>query len=332
MAQSGYTPIQLYYSATTTNVPSSGNLAAGELAINTADGKLFYKDSGGSVQVLATKGGVGSSATTQVLYNSSNLVVGSTNMTFNGTVLTSSFAGPVAATTLSASSTVSGTGFSTYLASPPAIGGTAAAAGTFTAVTATSVTDSGLTTGRVTYASTGGLLVDSANLTFNGTVLTSSFAGPVAATTLSASSTVSGTGFSTYLASPPAIGGTAAASGAFTTLTASSNFVGRINPRVNASTANSATPTLNTDNYDMMVITGQTVAITSFTTNLTGTPVNGQKLWISITGTGAIAITWGASFESSTITLPTTTVTTNRLDVGFVWNVATSKWRCVATA
>ena len=66
--------------------------------------------------------------------------------------------------------------------------------------------------------------------------------------------------------------------------------------------------------------------------SLTGTPVNGQKLWIAITGTGAIAITWGASFESSTVTLPTTTVTTNRLDVGFVWNVATSKWRCVATA
>jgi hypothetical protein len=106
----------------------------------------------------------------------------------------------------------------------------------------------------------------------------------------------------------------------------------RINPRVNASTANSATPTLNTDSYDMMVITAQSVAITSFTTNLSGTPVNGQKLWISVTGTGAIAITWGASFESSTATLPTTTVSTNRLDVGFVWNVATTKWRCVAVA
>jgi hypothetical protein len=105
-----------------------------------------------------------------------------------------------------------------------------------------------------------------------------------------------------------------------------------VQPRVLASTANSATPTLNTDNYDMMVITGQSVTITSFTTNLTGTPVNGQKLWISITGTGAIGITWGASFSSSTVTLPSTTVTTNRLDVGFVWNVAASSWRCVASA
>jgi hypothetical protein len=105
-----------------------------------------------------------------------------------------------------------------------------------------------------------------------------------------------------------------------------------IQPRFLASTANSATPTLNTDSYDIIVITGQSVAITSFTTNLTGTPVNGQKLWVSITGTGAIAITWGASFSESTVALPITTVTTDRLDVGFVWNVATTTWRCVASA
>ena len=41
MSQAGYTPIQLYYSSTATNVPLAANLANGELAINTADGKLF---------------------------------------------------------------------------------------------------------------------------------------------------------------------------------------------------------------------------------------------------------------------------------------------------
>lgn len=55
MAQAGYTPIQLYYSATTTNAPIAGNLVAGELAINTFDGKLFYKDSSNAVQVIAWK-------------------------------------------------------------------------------------------------------------------------------------------------------------------------------------------------------------------------------------------------------------------------------------
>jgi len=103
-------------------------------------------------------------------------------------------------------------------------------------------------------------------------------------------------------------------------------------PRVYADTSNSATPTLNANNYDMWVITGQTLAITSFTTNLSGTPVNGQKLWIAITGTAAVAITWGASFESSTVLLPTTTVTTARMDVGFIYDSATTLWRCVAVA
>ena len=55
MAQSGYTPIAIYSSPTTTNVPLAANLVAGELAINTVDGKLFYKDSGGVVQVIASK-------------------------------------------------------------------------------------------------------------------------------------------------------------------------------------------------------------------------------------------------------------------------------------
>ena len=99
-----------------------------------------------------------------------------------------------------------------------------------------------------------------------------------------------------------------------------------------STTTSSATPTINTNNTDIFGLTAQAVDITSFTTNLSGTPTDGQKLWIYIVGTAARAITWGASFESSTATLPTTTVTTNRLDVGFVWNAATSKWRCVAVA
>lgn len=105
----------------------------------------------------------------------------------------------------------------------------------------------------------------------------------------------------------------------------------RITKRTGTTTS-SATPTINTDNVDFYSITAQAEAITSFTTNLSGTPTAGQTLWIAITGTAARAITWGSSFESSTVTLPTTTVTTNRLDVGFIWNSVTSKWRCVASA
>lgn len=99
-------------------------------------------------------------------------------------------------------------------------------------------------------------------------------------------------------------------------------------------TTNPAQPTIDTDLYDQVNITGQSTAITSMSANLTGTPsaTQRQTLWISITGTTAIAITWGVSFESSTVLLPITTVGTARLDVGFVWNAATSAWRCVAVS
>lgn len=106
----------------------------------------------------------------------------------------------------------------------------------------------------------------------------------------------------------------------------------RITKRVSTVTS-SATPTINTDTTDMLRITAQAAAITSFTTNLSGTPNDGQTLWISITDDGtARAITWGTSFAASTVALPTTTVASTRLDVGFVWNPVTSKWRCVAVA
>ena len=57
MAATNFTPISLYYSSTTTNVPLAANLVNGELAINITDGKLFYKDNAGAVQVIATKAG-----------------------------------------------------------------------------------------------------------------------------------------------------------------------------------------------------------------------------------------------------------------------------------
>lgn len=59
MAQTGYTPILIYSSSTASNTPSAANLTnstlGSELAINITDGKLFYKDNGGSVQVIAWK-------------------------------------------------------------------------------------------------------------------------------------------------------------------------------------------------------------------------------------------------------------------------------------
>jgi hypothetical protein len=67
MPQSGYTPILIYASATPNAVPSAANLIStpegAELALNYYDGKLYYKDSSGTVQQL-TGGGGGGGVTT----------------------------------------------------------------------------------------------------------------------------------------------------------------------------------------------------------------------------------------------------------------------------
>lgn len=107
----------------------------------------------------------------------------------------------------------------------------------------------------------------------------------------------------------------------------------RINKLSATTSGPGATPTINTDTTAYVDFTAVGAAITSMTTNLSGTPVRGDTLWISFTDNGtARGITWGTSYEASTVALPTTTVISTRLDVGFVWNVVSSKWRCVGVA
>ena len=72
MAQATYTPISLYYSTTAAAVPTSGNLVAGELALNTLDEKLYFKNSTGTVKLLA------SNATTT---NVASITFGTTGLT-----------------------------------------------------------------------------------------------------------------------------------------------------------------------------------------------------------------------------------------------------------
>lgn len=132
---------------------------------------------------------------------------------------------------------------------------------------------------------------------------------------------------------PIANGGTGATTldgASIPTYTSTSTLTNKRITSRTGSTASSATPTINTDNVDHYLLTAQAADITSFTTNLSGTPTEGQRLLITITGTAARAITWGASFEAGAVALPTTTITTQRLDVLFIWNTATSKWRCMA--
>jgi hypothetical protein len=103
MAATNYTPIQLYRSTTASAVPLAANLAAGELALNIVDGKLYYNDSG-TVKLLAsnasttvvntlsfgTTGLTPSTATSGAITVAGTLVVGN-----GGTGLTTITAGRV---------------------------------------------------------------------------------------------------------------------------------------------------------------------------------------------------------------------------------------------
>jgi len=79
MAQPGnYTPIILYHSSTANNVPATANLAAGELAINIPDGKLYYNNSG-TITLLASA----SATNTTIAAGTGISISGSTTQTIN---------------------------------------------------------------------------------------------------------------------------------------------------------------------------------------------------------------------------------------------------------
>jgi hypothetical protein len=93
-----------------------------------------------------------------------------------------------------------------------------------------------------------------------------------------------------------------------------------------------AEPTINTDNCDAVTITALDEAITSMTTNLTGTPVNFQKLIVRIKDDGTNrAIEWGEKFVAKGVALPTTTTASKLLTVGFIYDTVAATFGCVAS-
>jgi len=104
----------------------------------------------------------------------------------------------------------------------------------------------------------------------------------------------------------------------------------RFRGAVSTETSN-ATPSINIDNVSAHSITALAADITSVT--ITGTPSNFDKLLIRIKDNGtARAITWGASFEAKGVALPTTTVISKVLTVGFIYDTVSAKWGCIASA
>ena len=86
MSQTGYTPISLYYSTTAAAAPSAGNLVAGELAINTLDEKLYFKNSTGTVKVIASTAGTGTVTSVAQTFTGGIVSVAGSPITTSGTL------------------------------------------------------------------------------------------------------------------------------------------------------------------------------------------------------------------------------------------------------
>ena len=106
--------------------------------------------------------------------------------------------------------------------------------------------------------------------------------------------------------------------------------------RVVTVNAPGATPTTNSDNNDIAEFTGLAVDITSMSTNLSGSPIDGDLMEIMFLDNGtARAITWGTSFANGFVnTLPSSTTSSIVLRVILQYQTVASlnKWVCVGVA
>lgn len=99
----------------------------------------------------------------------------------------------------------------------------------------------------------------------------------------------------------------------------------RITPRIGTE-ASSSTPTPTGDSVDMWTETA--LAANATFAAPTGTPTEGQRLIIRIKDNGtARTLAWNAIYRASTdLPLPTTTVISKTMYVGFIYNSTDSKW------
>ena len=221
------------------------------------------------------------------------------------------------------------------------------AANTFTGVQTFSSAPlmSTLTSGRVVFATTSGGLTDDSDMTFATDTLTVTKAILPGATSLllgTAGSNVGDIGFRNATSGTITL---APVTGALGTVTlslpaATDTLVGKAttdtltNKRITARTTTVASTTtsvtIDVSTTDMHITTAQAGAL--LFNNPSGTPTEGQKLMIRITDNGtARALTYDTQFRaSSDLALPTTTVISKTLYMGFIWNATNSKWDLLA--
>jgi len=126
-------------------------------------------------------------------------------------------------------------------------------------------------------------------------------------------------------------GGSGAVSSVFTRTGAVAAQSGDYNatqvPNVVVNVTQSATPAIDTDTGSVFEIFNLAQAITSLTTNLTGTPVDGQQVCVAFSDNGtARAITYGAKWVNQGATAPTTTIVGDTTYTWWVYSSALSAW------
>jgi hypothetical protein len=129
-------------------------------------------------------------------------------------------------------------------------------------------------------------------------------------------------------------GGSAPTSGAINIdgaglVTINGGIAGKLIKRITSIT-DSATPSPNSDTTDMFLVTalGQTATFAA----PSGTPTQGQQLMIRVKDNGtARTLAWNTIYRASAdLSLPTTTVASKTLYLGFIYNSTDTKWDLIA--
>lgn len=125
MSQAGFTPIQLYRTSTASATPSAGNLADGELAINLTDEKLYFKNAGGTVKLLASTAGAAGDVVGPASATNNNLAAfdGTTGKLIKQAATVTVAQGGTGTTSLTANNVILGNGTSAPLFVAPGANG-----------------------------------------------------------------------------------------------------------------------------------------------------------------------------------------------------------------